>query len=176
MSGDRPPRERKPVPAYQRALGLLVRREHSTKELRRKLGGRGVDLVELDEALETLQRQGFQDDRRYAEALIRSRALVGHGPARVRAELRANGVPASTVDEAFSACEVDWLELAHQVAARNASRVSSRASGAQPDQQKLLALLLRRGFSHESARSALRALGASVEASDSGAEWDDAAE
>ena len=166
MSSDRPPRERKPLPAYQRALGLLVRREHSAKELRRKLGGRGVGLPELDEALETLQRQGFQDDRRYADAMIRSRALGGHGPTRVRADLRANGVPSAIVDEALNACEVDWAEIAYRVAARSASRVLRRPGNERADQQKLVALLLRRGFSHESARAALGAIGASIETSD----------
>ena len=34
-------RERPALPAYQRALGLLVRREHSATELKRKLRGKG---------------------------------------------------------------------------------------------------------------------------------------
>jgi regulatory protein len=70
-------RSRKPAEgpqptAYQRALGLLVRREHSRKELGRKLTEKGIAREELDLALETLRRQDFQNDARFAAALGRS--------------------------------------------------------------------------------------------------------
>jgi regulatory protein len=153
-------RERPPAPAYQRALGLLVRREHSATELKRKLRGKGVEVDELDAALETLQRQGFQDDRRYAEALVRSRALAGQGPVRVRAELRQNGVPAADIDAAFEAAEaggVDWETTAARVAARFLPSLRAAARG--PEGMKLrhraVSFLLRRGFSQVQARRAL---------------------
>jgi len=153
----RPPKV--PVPAYQRALGLLVRREHSAGELKRKLRDKGVEAEESDAALEALQRQGFQDDRRYAEALVRSRALAGQGPVRIRAELRMNGVPAADIDAAFDAAEVDgldWMAVAARVAARF-QPVLREARG--PEGLKLrhraLSFLLRRGFSQDLARQAL---------------------
>lgn len=166
-------RERPAVPAYQRALGLLVRREHSATELKRKLRGKGVEVDELDSALETLQRQGFQDDRRYAEALVRSRALGGQGPVRIRAELRMNGVPAADVDAAFEAAEaegVDWADTAARVASRflPALRAAGRGAEAIKLRHKALAFLLRRGFSQELARQAL-----AVRSDEAGFEADD---
>ena len=153
-------RERPAVPAYQRALGLLVRREHSATELKRKLRGKGVEVDELDAALDTLQRQGFQDDRRYAEALVRSRALAGQGPVRIRAELRMNGLSAADVDAAFEAAEadgLDWTEVAARVAARflPALRASGRGPEAIKQRHKAVSFLLRRGFSQDQARQAL---------------------
>jgi regulatory protein len=153
-------RERAPVAAYPRALGLLVRREHSALELKRKLRGKGVETEELDAALETLQRQGFQDDRRYAEALVRSRALAGQGPVRIRAELRMNGVLAADVDAAFEAAEadgVDWADVAARVAARflPGLRASGRGPEAIKQRHKAISFLLRRGFSQDQARQAL---------------------
>ena len=152
-------RERPPAPAYQRALGLLVRREHSATELKRKLRGKGVEADELDAALETLQRQGFQNDRRYAEALVRSRALAGQGPVRVRAELRLNGVPAADVDAAFEAAEaggVDWESTAARVASRFLPTLrAARGPEGLKQRHKALSFLLRRGFSQDQARRAL---------------------
>lgn len=153
-------RDRPAVPAYQRALGLLVRREHSATELKRKLRGKGVEVDELDAALETLQRQGFQDDRRYAEALVRSRAVAGQGPVRIRAELRVNGVPAADVDAAFEAAEaegLDWADIAARVAARflPALRGAGRGAEAIKLRHRALGFLLRRGFSQDQARQAL---------------------
>ena len=162
-SRDAPPRgrrERTPVAAYPRALGLLVRREHSAAELKRKLRGKGVESDELDAALEALQRQGFQDDRRYAEALVRSRALAGQGPVRIRAELRMNAVPAADVDAAFDAAEadgLDWVEVAARVAARflPALRAAGRGPEASKARHKAISFLLRRGFPQEQVRAAL---------------------
>ena len=156
---DRSPSGRKPVSTYQRALGLLVRREHSALEVKRKLVAKGLEAQELDEALETLQRQGFQDDRRYALALLRSRALAGHGPVRVRAELRNNGVPAADVDAAFEAAEadgLDWAAVAQRVGARfrPGLRESSGPEGFKK-RNKALNFLLRRGFPQDLAREAL---------------------
>lgn len=154
----RPPKA--PLPAYQRALGLLIRREHSATELKRKLRDKGAESEELDAALETLQRQGFQDDRRYAEALVRSRALAGQGAVRIRAELRMNGVPAADIDAAFAAAEaagLDWAAIATRVAARfsPALRSAGRGPEALKQRHKALGFLLRRGFPQELARQAL---------------------
>lgn len=157
-------RGRPAVPAYQRALGLLVRREHSATELKRKLRDKGVEGDELDAALETLQRQGFQDDRRYAEALVRSRALAGHGPVRVRAELRQNGVAAADADAAFESAEaagLDWEAAAARVAARFLPALrAAQGQEALKQRHRALSFLLRRGFSQEQARHALSRSGA----------------
>lgn len=151
---------RKAAPsAYQRALGLLVRREHSAGELKRKLRDRGIEADEAGDALEALQRQGFQDDRRYAEALIRSRALAGQGPVRIRAELRVNAVPAAVIEAAFMAAEadgVDWAATADRVAARfRAVLRAAEGVDRQKARQRAVAFLLRRGFPQDLARAAL---------------------
>jgi len=62
-----------PPSAYQQALGLLVRRERSRAELGRKLKQRGVDGEDAATALDTLARQDFQNDERFAGALARMR-------------------------------------------------------------------------------------------------------
>jgi regulatory protein len=68
-------RSRKAPPtATQRALGLLVRREHSRKELGRKLAARGVEADEARAAIDKLAEAGWQDDARFAELLVRTRA------------------------------------------------------------------------------------------------------
>ncbi|WP_051282940.1 regulatory protein RecX [Silanimonas lenta] len=163
-AGGSPPggrgRRARPAPAaYQQALRLLVRREHSAAELRRRLGGRGLAADELDTALETLQRQGFQDDARYAGALLRSRAAAGRGPLRIRAELRQNGVAAGHIEAAFAAAAaegLDWQALAARVAARFIPGLRrARGPDARRERQRALAFLLRRGFPQALARQAL---------------------
>jgi len=92
----------------QRALGLLARREHSRAELQRKLTGPETDAAELGALIEHLATAGQQSDTRYAEAFVRSRIERGHGPVRIRQELRQRGVASDTAATALDEAEVDW--------------------------------------------------------------------
>ena len=66
-------RRPEPSPAL-RALGLLVRREHSRPELARKLAARGVAADEAAAAIDKMTAAGWQDDTRFAISLARTRA------------------------------------------------------------------------------------------------------
>src|SRR4249919_3607804 len=109
---ERKPRRPRPEPTpAQRALGLLVRREHSRKELTRKLTARGVEPEAAVAAVDKMAAAGWQDDGRFAEQLIRSRAATGYGPVRIRAELSMHGLPREAVSAAMESCEADWPAL-----------------------------------------------------------------
>ena len=143
-------REQSPT---QRALGLLTRREHSRKELTRKLKSRGLDAGEVDEAVDRLAEAGWQNDERFAESLVRSRAGNGYGPLHIRAELATHGLPAEAIAAALAAYEGDWLENARDLVQRR----FGEAHWADPRlRRKAADLLLRRGFDGETARNANR--------------------
>lgn len=148
-----PAKRRRPelTPA-QRALGLLVRREHSRKELTRKLTARGVDAEDAQAAVERMTAEGWQDDARFAELLVRSRANNGYGPLRIRAELGMHGLDRDTVAAAMEAYEGEWTENARDLARRRfPGRLDDRAI-----QRKAADFLLRRGFSGDQVRAAVR--------------------
>ena len=93
-----PRRSTKPAPtvsAFDAGLRMIVGRDHSVAELRRKLGRRGYPDVEIDAAQERLMANGWLGDRRFAEryARRRSRSL---GPMAISAELAARGVDRDT--------------------------------------------------------------------------------
>jgi regulatory protein len=146
-------RSRKPPPtATQRALGLLVRREHSRKELSRKLAARGVESEEAQAAIDKLSEAGWQDDARFAELLVRSRAASGHGPVHVRAELRMHGLDSDAVAAAMDGFDGDWNAIARDLVRR---RFDAKATQALAGQRKAADFLLRRGFAMEQVRAAL---------------------
>jgi len=140
--------------AYQRALGLLVRREHSRKELGRKLSAKGVEREDADLALDKLNKQDFQNDARFAAALARSRASSGYGPARIRAELGTHALSRDDIAEALEACDRDWDASARDIIAR---RYGSKDLGDPVLRRKAVDFLLRRGFEQKSAYAAVRA-------------------
>lgn len=139
---------------YQQALGLLVRREHSRKELTRKLRSKGVDADEMDVALDTLSRQDFQNDERFAEALARTRAGAGHGPMRIRAELATHGLNRDALAAALETCEVNWDASAQGLIDR---RYASKDLSDPVVRRKAVDFLLRRGFEQRTAYAVTRA-------------------
>jgi len=149
-------RSRRPPPtATQRALGLLVRREHSRKELARKLKARGVESAEAQAAIDKLAEAGWQDDARFAELLVRSRAGSGHGPVHVRAELRMHGLGGEAVAAAMEGFDGDWNAIARDIVRR---RFGAEAARTLAGQRKAANFLLRRGFAMEQVRAALGGL------------------
>ena len=152
--------EKPPIDPFQKALGLLVRREHSRRELRRKLTDRGAEPGQSDVALDRLVELGYQDDDRFARALARTRAAAGYGPQRIRAELGTHALNAEQIAVALDACETDWPAAARELVARR----YPGAKLADPKQRrKAIDFLLRRGFDHASTFAAVGAHGSSEE-------------
>ena len=126
---DRPRRRlsRRPEPTpAQRALALLVRREHSRPELLRKLQARGIAPAEAAAAVERMVAEGWQDDRRFADSLVRHRVGAGYGPRYIRAELRLHEIPADIAAAVLQAREDQWTAIA----ARRSSLRTCTSSGA----------------------------------------------
>lgn len=152
-SSSAPRRRRRPEPSpTQRALGLLTRREHSRKELLRKLGVRGVETDAAAAVVEKLAAAGWQDDARFARSLVRSRATAGYGPAWIRAELGTHGLSAESVSAALASFEDDWTEVARALVRRRFGTVDAKDMALR---RKVADLLLRRGFSIDYVRAAI---------------------
>ena len=105
------------------AAGRVLRhRDHSARELDRKLAHRGASAAERVSALETLERAGLVDDVRFAAERARILAERGWGDAAVRADLERQGVSAEVVAEAIQALEPE-RERAARLAARRGGGV-----------------------------------------------------
>ncbi len=149
-----PKRRHRPEPTpTQRALGLLTRREHSSRELTRKLTARGIEADAAKATVERLAEAGWQDDTRFAEALVRSRASAGHGPIRVRAELGTHGLDREAVAAAMDAYDGDWSANARDLARR---RFGTGMHEDRALQRKAADFLIRRGFTADQVRAATR--------------------
>ncbi|KAB8315383.1 regulatory protein RecX [Tolypothrix campylonemoides VB511288] len=142
--------ERTPL---QAALSLLTRREHSRRELQRKLAARGHGDDAVGAAIEKLADAGWQDDARFAASLVRSRVAAGYGPLHIRAELGTHGLDREAAQRAMDAEAVDWNDAARDLVRRRfgtdvASDVATRRRAAD--------FLIRRGFTGDAVRAATR--------------------
>jgi len=144
MSRNRDKSDEKPKrSAYDKALGLLARREHSRRELKLKLRQGGYAGDEAGDALDRLGEQHYQDDDRFGEMLVRSRASQGYGPLRLRAELKSHGLSDARIRQLLDEAGIDWAASA---AAQLRRRYGATAVPDPSERARRAQFLLRRGF------------------------------
>jgi regulatory protein len=128
------------------AADLLSRRAWTRADLRRRLVRRGAPPHVADDVVADLTGRGDLDDAAFARHWVETRGGRGYGPARLRADLRARGVPAPLVDRALAASDAEAdLERARAIARR---RLPLLRRGARPERAaaRLRDHLLRRGY------------------------------
>jgi len=133
-----------------RALKLLAAREHSRRELERKLAPHEVEPGQLKVTLDELQARGFLDDQRVVESVLHRRA-ARLGAGRIRQELQAKGVAPERVAEAVSRLQTSELQRAREVWRRRFGAAPADAR----ERAKQGRFLLARGFSAEAVRRVL---------------------
>lgn len=95
----------RPQPSLrERALAYLARREHSAKELQRKLKPYATEEDDLDALLQDFRQRGWVSDQRFAEQMVHARQ-GRYGSLKVAHELREKGVADNLVDQATAALD-----------------------------------------------------------------------
>lgn len=148
--------EKEKASAYDRALALLVRREHSVRELKDKLARRGLDADESAEAVAALQSRDFQNDMRFAEMLVRTRLEGGYGERWIVAELRTHGIAEDAARAILVEADPDWPELVRRQLRR---RFGARLPSYPAERNKRAVFLLRRGFDASTVKLVVRDAG-----------------
>jgi regulatory protein len=144
-----------PKTCHERALGLLAVRPRSRRELERRLLAAGFDHDEVDDVLARLERAGLIDDRAFARQVAEYQ--LGSRKAGVRAvsaALREKGLASDLVDEVLSEASEGEEQRALALARSRASRMGGADQVKAFD--RLVGLLVRRGYGHEVARWAAR--------------------
>jgi regulatory protein len=140
-------------PACTRAaVELLARREHSRRELDRKLKARGFPDGVVRQVIDELERTGALANARFTDSFVRSRIAKGQGPQRIRAELAQRGILDTEADEGLAAAEVDWLAAIRAVRAKRFGAELPRDYAERARQARFLQY---RGFDSAQIRAAL---------------------
>jgi len=129
-----------PQRALSHLLERLSRSDLSSHQAWTYLCDKGCPEEMAREALQYCIRKGFLDDQRLVELVTEKGRRVGWSQRRLQQEQKKRGLPvAGEVDESAACCQLaeNWL-----------------SRGVAPE--KTLARLLRRGFRHGQALSALR--------------------
>jgi regulatory protein len=124
------------------AARALRHRDRSRAQVAERLAQAGVDTERREDALDTLERVGYVDDRRYAANRAAALAARGQGDEAIRFDLESSGAQADAVEAALAALEPE---------AGRACAIASRAGRT----AKTAAQLARKGFSEESIEAAV---------------------
>jgi regulatory protein len=134
------------------ALALLAGRDFGRVELARRLGRRGYAAPVVDQALRNLAEQGLLREERFLEQFVAQHAARGHGPMRIRMELRERGVEGEAVEAALQEAGADWVQAAREARRR---KFGSAAPADYRERAKQARFLQYRGFSSDQVRAAL---------------------
>lgn len=97
-----------------RALRLLARREHSRRELERKLAAHCPDRAELARVLDALEARGWLSEQRVVEQVVQARR-ARFGARAIERELREKGVSEEAIAAVLPALRAGDFEAARAV-------------------------------------------------------------
>ncbi len=142
--------------AFDSALRLLARREHSAVELFGKLKQKGYSQVDIENAVEKCQQLDLQNERRFVESYSRSRIRQGYGPLKISQELYNKGVDKALIHSVLQQEEGNWFTYA-----LNAWQKKSKGEAEMSfnELQKQQRFLLYRGFGMDTIAMVTKELG-----------------
>jgi regulatory protein len=124
------------------AARALQHRDRSRQEIEARLARAGVDEDRLAGALDELERVGYVDDRRFAEARAEALAGRGYGDEWIRLDLTRHGVDREGAEVALAGLEPERDRASGLVARLGRS-------------PKTAAQLARKGFSEDAVEAAV---------------------
>lgn len=145
--------------ALDKALTHISATRKTEKQVRDFLRGKGYLPDVIDYVLEKMREYGFVDDSEYAEAYVEF-AGGKKGSRLIKAELRKKGIAQEKIDEAlFNLDEETQVETASAILQKYLrNKECSRET-----LQKAYRYLISKGFSYDTAKSAIAALGEEIE-------------
>ena len=140
--------------AVGRGLAYLGRRDRTVSETRSQLKRRGFDDAVIDGAVSRLLEMDYLNDGRFCQRFTEDRRVLdGWGDSRIRHRLNELGAPREAIDAVFADSTADELERAVAVLE---TRLRHPAE-AEADRRRAMGLLVRRGYSPQTASDAIRA-------------------
>ncbi len=126
-----------------KAIELLARREYSYAELEKKLLTLSEDEETILTILDWLIEMELQSDERFTKMFLRSKAVSGYGPVRIKLELKQKGINEYLIEDSFAALAFDWDEEVDRLVLK---KVKDQSLDDSKLKNRVMGHLQRRGF------------------------------
>lgn len=146
--------------ARRTALDYIAHRARTETEVRRRLARKGFSEGATEGAVARMEELGYLDDAAYARAYVSERLSGrGHGPERLRADLRRRGVAPRYIEAALEDL-VEPDDLRENALRHGRQRWERLASEPDPfrRKKKLSDFLARRGYGYDLIREVVEEL------------------
>jgi regulatory protein len=97
-----------------KAIRLLSMREHSVREIVKKLSLKCESLDLVYAVVDELLANKYLSDQRFTETFVRSRQNRGFGPNKIKMELTEKGIENNMIDDLLDVNSAVWYESAEQ--------------------------------------------------------------
>lgn len=138
--------------ARAEGVRLLSRRGYFGHELKQKLLFKGLSEGAAAEAVSYFEQKGYINDGSRAESLIRHELNKGHGPQHIYQVLKHKKIAAREIDQHRALIENEEKRSLQAYLKKVSSRLKKKDF---KEKRKLIAQLLRRGYSYEAIRSCI---------------------
>ena len=144
--------------AYNYAVSLLSRRDHSERELMTKLTQKGYT-DGAEKAIDKLRVGGYVSDERFARLYVRElQTFKKYGKRRIEQELYRKGIDRDMIREVLEETDFDESELVSLIERKYGRYLSDEKGVA-----KTINGLLRMGYSYSEIRSSLKEINENIE-------------
>ena len=144
--------------AYNYAVSLLSRRDHSERELMTKLTQKGYTQG-AEEAIAKLRDGGYVSDERFARLYVRELQIFKkYGKRRIEQELFRKGIDREIIREVLEETDFDESDLVNLIERKYGRYLSDEKGVA-----KTINGLLRMGYSYGEIRDALKSINENIE-------------
>ena len=141
-------------PAMEYALNLLARRAFAEGELKQRIRRVGYRPLTADMVCHKLKTVGVLDDADFARQWVEGQLGRGIGSRRIARELSMKGVSREEAEEALADTDAAEAEAACALAEKGLRRAKN-GEDPRKTNQRVLALLARRGYDYNTAKTAL---------------------
>ena len=132
---------------WDRAVGLLSRREHSEKELKAKLLRKGgAQAATIAQVIRDLKQRDYLSDQRFTDMFVQSRMERGDGPLKIRHDLESRGIVESTINQYLNQSDQVWEDILLKVWSKKFGEAAPSSSKEWARQARFLQS---RGFTSE---------------------------
>jgi regulatory protein len=144
-------KENKKYLAKEKAYNILARRNHSTKELERKLIQRKFERGIIKEIIDELVNLNFLDDERFAREYLEEKLRFKNvGLEKIKNELFYKGVPREIIKNIIEEkTDIDETESALQLAEKKIKSILKKVTDRRIIRQKIYSFLLSKGYKYE---------------------------
>lgn len=143
----------------KKALELLARRIHSSKELQIKLLQKRLDKKSIAEVIKNLCDNKIIDDEAFAQIFVEEKSRTKQwSKSKLKLELIKRGIQKDIIDNALSSPLLNDKEEIQKLAAKKLNVLKKRNYPNRQLRQKLFSFLLSKGFDYESINSCTQEL------------------